>query len=486
MVAANLGWFGKLPMHGDFLHRRLSPAFVSTWDEWLQRCMTDSKQALGEDWLKIYLTSPVWRFFLSEGVVKSATYAGIVAPSVDRVGRYFPLTIAVELPTDLSPMAVAIYAREWLQRIETIALQVLEEDEMDIERFDANVQESAELLRHVERYTACSLGETFPTSATHWRLPMFSSDRVAASLIDPLMDMVGRQLRPLSMWWSDGSERVSPTCLLSRALPDTKKFVSLLTGEWQAAGWCGQFGDVVDAAAARFDYATASAASSISGPVRAENQDRYLSSPEPGIWAVADGMGGHSRGEEASQLVVDVLAALEPAATMSAALQAVRLALSRANADLMRGSSKTGLISGSTVVVLIVRQHEWAVLWAGDSRAYLLREEALTPLSRDHVVTDELGAGESGQVTRAVGGHETLRMDTSIGELRPGDRFMLCSDGLHNVLPEECVRTVLTGFVAADAAVQRLLEAAIERQSTDNITAAIVDIVGHPVEASKC
>lgn len=480
---SQIGWYGKLPSHGDFLQRRLSSKFVAVWDEWLRTCIVQSKDQLGTDWLDIYLTSPIWRFFLSDGIIDSATYAGIVAPSVDRVGRYFPLTIVAQLPADLPPMAVAIHAREWFFCIESLALQALEEDAADIERFDSSVQETAELLRHVERYSSMPLGDAFPGGATHWRIPLFSGDRVAASLIDPLMDVVGRQLRPMSMWWSDGSERVAPSCLLANALPDAAKFAALMNGEWEVRGWSGQFVERSDRSAVPFDYSVDSAAATDAGPVRDTNQDRYFMSPQTGIWAVADGMGGHSRGEEASQLIVDVLAAIEPAATMGAALQSVRVAVNRANADLVRGSRKSGQISGSTIVVLIVRQHEWAVLWAGDSRAYLLREGTLMPLSRDHAVAEEIVAGGSAQLTRAVGGHEALKLDVAIGDLRPGDRFMLCSDGLYNVVDDEHACRVLADETSPQTAVQRLLREAIQRQSSDNVTAAIVDIVGHTAEA---
>src|SRR5687767_4552269 len=114
----SIGWFGKLPSHGDFLQRRVPESFLNKWDAWLQECIAQSRAHLGDAWLDTYLTSPVWRFFLSQGVVGSSSFAGIVLPSVDRVGRYFPLTIFAELPADLSAIAVAIHGREWLKTVE--------------------------------------------------------------------------------------------------------------------------------------------------------------------------------------------------------------------------------------------------------------------------------------------------------------------------------------------------------------------------------
>ena len=93
-----VGLYGKLPSHGDFLRRRVSDAFVRVWDEWLQECIAASRSALGERWLDVYLTSPVWRFGADAGAFGPAPVVGLMAPSVDRVGRYFYLTLVAELP----------------------------------------------------------------------------------------------------------------------------------------------------------------------------------------------------------------------------------------------------------------------------------------------------------------------------------------------------------------------------------------------------
>src|SRR5512139_3843786 len=92
------GWYGKIPNLGDFASRRLPSRFIVAWDDWLQRALASSRAQLGGQWLDLYLTSPVWRFLLMPGVCGSAAWAGVLMPSVDRVGRYFPLTIALELP----------------------------------------------------------------------------------------------------------------------------------------------------------------------------------------------------------------------------------------------------------------------------------------------------------------------------------------------------------------------------------------------------
>jgi len=487
MSGANIGWFGKLPSHGDFLHRRVSEAFVNAWDPWLQQCMASSREHLGQDWLQTYLTSPVWRFFLSGGVIGASSYAGILLPSVDRVGRYFPLTVLAELPADLPPMAVAIHAREWFKTIEGLALHALQSEDFVLEDFDAAIQESAATLAGVEQYYGIDLGEAFPAGADHWRLPMASVDRVPAALIDPLLAIATRELQPLSLWWTDGSEYLGASCLLVRSLPDSARFTAMLDGEWNAAGWAGESGDVEVVPAAQFSYRIESAAVTDTGPVRSMNQDRFLEQPESGLWVAADGMGGHSRGEYASQLVVDVIASLEPAATVSASLQAARVALSRANGDLIRLALGAGESqrSGSTAVVLAIRQQEWGVLWAGDSRVYLLRDGVLRVLTRDHAAGSETmdefddtnPTPSTGELTRAVGGHEELMPDRALGQLLPADRFLLCSDGLHGAVNHAQLREILQREHEPRQAVTTLLEAAIDAGTRDNVTAVVVDIV---------
>ena len=94
----DVGFYGKLPSHGDFLRRRVSDGFVGVWDAWLQECVAASRDALADRWLDVYLTSPAWRFVCAPGACGQSAVAGVMVPSVDRVGRYFPLTVVAELP----------------------------------------------------------------------------------------------------------------------------------------------------------------------------------------------------------------------------------------------------------------------------------------------------------------------------------------------------------------------------------------------------
>jgi serine/threonine protein phosphatase PrpC len=267
----------------------------------------------------------------------------------------------------------------------------------------------------------------------------------------------------------------------------------MLDGSWQASGWHGETADLVHEAARPFRYRAVSAALTDIGPVRKANEDAFLARDDLLLWAVADGMGGYSHGAEASQMVVDALACVEPSPTLSGVLTQGRLVLERVNADLQRAALRVNYRSrsGSTVALLSVRHQEWGVLWAGDSRVYLLRDGVLSMLTRDHSLEEDdlcaTGAptARSGLITRAVGGHRNLVLDQSSGPLQPADRFLLCSDGLYSAVSHARIQSILQEEPVPAAAVSKLTDAAKELRSRDNITAVVVDIVPEPQHAAE-
>lgn len=116
------GWYGKLPTLGDFASRRLPAGFVRGWDDWLQRGLASARDELGAGWLACYLVAPIVRFWLGPGVLGARAWAGLVMPSVDRVGRHFPLTIV----RPSGPLAEALAALDWYRSVDGIARRVLD------------------------------------------------------------------------------------------------------------------------------------------------------------------------------------------------------------------------------------------------------------------------------------------------------------------------------------------------------------------------
>jgi serine/threonine protein phosphatase PrpC len=223
------------------------------------------------------------------------------------------------------------------------------------------------------------------------------------------------------------------------------------------------------------------------GCVRKLNEDAYLDRSEIGLWAVADGMGGHDAGDHASRLIVEALGHVQTPANAPTFLAEVKAVLREANAELRReaASRGAGRIIASTVVALLAYDRHYACVWAGDSRLYLLRDESLQLFSRDHshvqeLVDNRLLTPEEARhhpygniVTRAVGATDELDLETRYDRLRPNDLFLLCSDGLCRVLEDDEIRAILMREPLFEQP-HALVEAALERGASDNVTVVAV------------
>lgn len=222
------------------------------------------------------------------------------------------------------------------------------------------------------------------------------------------------------------------------------------------------------------------------GTVRKVNEDACLNRPAEGVWAVADGMGGHSAGDVASRLIITALGALPAATRLSAAATAVEETLRRVNEELLtlaRESDKHTI--GSTVAVLVIRDHHALCIWAGDSRIYRMRKGQLEQLTQDHaMVEDMVEVGlisreeadthpHANRITRAVGAMDELFVDMDIHGVEPGDRFLLCSDGLYKDASDQDIAKLLRR--KGDTA-KASVDLALENGARDNVTVVTVNI----------
>ncbi|MGI9418970.1 MAG: type VI secretion system-associated protein TagF [Geminicoccaceae bacterium] len=219
---AGSGVFGKIPSHGDFVQRSLPPDFVKPWDDWLQAGLASSKDVLGADWLDIYLTSPVWRFALASGLAGNVGAAGLFIPSVDRVGRYFPFTLAT-LAGDASPLELRSNAGDWFAAAEALALSVLEEDFS----FD-------DLMAALEDLTLPPPPSAEPVTPDPWRFAENGGEDSGAALQNHL---AAKLASGYGLFWTSGSAVVAPSTLLVRQMPSARQFTALLDGAWADHGW---------------------------------------------------------------------------------------------------------------------------------------------------------------------------------------------------------------------------------------------------------
>ena len=222
---------------------------------------------------------------------------------------------------------------------------------------------------------------------------------------------------------------------------------------------------------------------------RKVNEDSLAVRTERGLWAVADGMGGHEAGDVASSKVTEALLRLPVVYGLESLVEAVVGALQRVNGELIElaGTSDMKRRIGSTVVGLAIADGQYRCFWAGDSRAYRVRAGQIEQVSRDHsMVQDLVDAGllapedaknhpNANIITRAVGVNESLKVDIVQGEALPGDLYLLASDGLTRLVNDEELAAILTsrGIDAADM----LIETSLSRGAPDNVTLVVVKVV---------
>ncbi|CBL45723.1 Protein phosphatase [gamma proteobacterium HdN1] len=231
-----------------------------------------------------------------------------------------------------------------------------------------------------------------------------------------------------------------------------------------------------------------SSAMSHAGAVRTINEDALLERGQEGLWVVADGMGGHEAGEVASQMVVDSLRSISfSAMDVADAVDCVEDCLLEVHQRIRQYSRDVcnGRVVGSTVVAVVKRGARGVCIWAGDSRLYRLRGFELKQITEDHSQVNEMvargllrpdqakGHALRNVITRAIGAMETLYLDMTLFDLREGDCFLLCSDGLYGAISEECIRMHLLKS-NPDVIASALVEDALVQGARDNVTVVVI------------
>lgn len=231
MISDSTGLFGKLPGHGDFIHRNLPTKVINEWDSWLQTFIGSTQERLGDAWLDIYLTSPIWRFCLSPGVMDGNSWAGIVLPSVDRVGRYFPFSILRKLPSHTGLCEFINTEQSWYEAIEAAALRALD-GQLPTDQLLQVINQAQ--LSHQQNYrfqaqanvdAGVVVDMDFAESATLGTMPHLLEAFLAGAFSS------------YSLWHTVGSERVEPCVFCTHGMPPVAGAAAMMDGLWEHWEW---------------------------------------------------------------------------------------------------------------------------------------------------------------------------------------------------------------------------------------------------------
>lgn len=452
-----IGFYGTLPTECNIVTHALPEQFVTTWQTWLIQSLSQSKSQLGTAWLDSYLTTPIWRFALSAGVCDDNAWVGILMPSVDCDGLYFPLTLAVNVDANYAITHSLTLADHWFEQLEAMALTVLEEN--------ISLPQFIDLLASLPKFSVKN--QQYTVTNTQASIQVYHAEPVTEAFVELTADLLNTHLQHYSLWHRARTELEVAALLVYQNLPDKQEFVNFLSKPSEKKEDCTEPLDT-----------WLSWAASDTGNRRSYNEDALLNKPEARLWAIADGMGGHKAGDVASQAIINALQYLPIHSTLALRINEIKQCLQRVNAELQAYAQREyhQQIVGSTVVILASEMPQAAVLWAGDSRLYRLRDNTLSQLTADHSMYKE--SSNSMVLTKAVGATEHITLDYKLFDVQANDLFLLCSDGLDKELDQAEIRHTMQSCLPKDIA-KTLIDKTLERGARDNVSVVVVQYLAH-------
>ena len=230
-----LGYFGKIPSKGDFITNSLSMDFTEPWDVWLREVLAHSKSMLNDGWMELYLTAPIYHFALSSGVCGNSTWLGVFMPSVDSVGRYFPMTICQSFSSKSNPLDLFEKEKKWLQDVEELLLTCLEDD-FSLDEFEERLSKTKEVDNGDTTITIKkSRMHRFDDIA--WGFPVHEKEATSVVYPELLNSMLSTFFSTYSVWRTSGSDTVPSNLVISEGLPPYKSCTALIDGKWGDWGW---------------------------------------------------------------------------------------------------------------------------------------------------------------------------------------------------------------------------------------------------------
>ncbi|MUZ74088.1 type VI secretion system-associated protein TagF [Agrobacterium vitis] len=451
-----IGFFGKLPSHGDFLSEGLEREMVATLDGWIRGGLHACEQEFGAAWPELFSASPPWRFIVEKGVWGQVAHAGVMLASRDRVGRSFPLIIMAQMHRFTHHPRTLFLDHTWFMAAEGLAESTMTR-EFDINRFTDTLKRMRMPRPQEEEGTASASKDG---TALWWYIDpqtskpqglRFSNQMKAEDFLRLFRQSAGLISRPQDKADSaPGSVpiKVEAKPAPQRAAPSPDK----LAREPQAAGL-------------RYSYATHA------GTRFSINADGLFICEKPRIFAIADGVGDDTASQEAARYTAGQLAEIGETADLDTMLQEIKGKLGRANSLLQARTQRTdGTAPAASVVVAALVNHQLLLVWAGDARAYLLRDGTMVPLTRDHIAI-----GLQKRLRRGVGLDQQFLPETLTTDILPGDRLLLCSFPLIQVLTERTVAEILHQCTDIESA-ERLVQEALIANVRENVSAIVVSL----------
>jgi type VI secretion system protein ImpM len=224
------GFFGKLPSYGDFVARALPASFLQPWEDWLQRVWQQGWDRFGDVWPPLVSDGPVWRFALEADVCGAEPVAGLLMPSVDRLGRVFPFCLVTAVPLRTDPAALPVTASSWYGRAEALLRQALPDPNLDLDAFARRVLDLGPLERG-------GPGPPLACNGPGWHVALDPTQPPALSYPALVHELAATLPQRYSLWWTLGAGRVAPSLTVCDGLPDPRAVTAFFDGAWDYWGW---------------------------------------------------------------------------------------------------------------------------------------------------------------------------------------------------------------------------------------------------------
>ncbi|MEI5681073.1 MULTISPECIES: type VI secretion system-associated protein TagF [unclassified Mesorhizobium] len=446
--ADRIGFFGKVPTHGDFISTGLGRTFQTELDNWIQAGLQASEQAHGKEWQRLFRAAPPWRFVIERSLWGQSTMVGVLLPSTDRVGRSFPLVIAAKLGSFSGNPRLLCFDETWFTAAEALAETSLTRD-FDIAGFTAGLKRLR--LPHAKL-------------AARGEMPASNGDD------------------RISIWWTVDVDTRRPHGFKTNGPPQAAHFLKLLNGKPIAdtpkpepdappdPARKAPIAAVMERVPAR-KFAVERSYATHPGTRLSVNADALLVSEKPRLFAVADGVGDGNGAADAAKVTTNTLANVSAHETLEELIQDVKGKLGRAHGLLQSAHALSEREAPSaSVAALTIRDSAFAIIWAGNARCYLVRDGMMRCLTRDHV---EIGLRFA--LSRSIGSQRQLVPEVFTDTVQDGDRFLLCSAALTRTLDERSIAETLLEKPVEEAA-GILIQDGLIANARENISAIVIGI----------